>query len=73
MGAKARILDRRSVPSMDPERRGKTDVVILYSVDTIGQYSLVMHEEDATPDRVTEAIRSEVKKRNELRSEEFEV
>jgi len=73
MGAKARILDRRSLPSMDPERRGKTDVVILYQVDTLGQYSLVMPEEDATSERVQEAIRSEVRKRNDLRSEEFEI
>ena len=73
MGAKARILDRRSLPSMNPDRRGKTDVVILYQVDTLGQYSIVIPEELASPDRVQAAIRDEVKKRNELRSQEFEV
>lgn len=58
---------------MDPERRGKTDVVVLYEVDTLGHYSIVLPEENATPELVQEAIRSEVKKRDELQSQEFEV
>lgn len=73
MGRKARVVDRRSLPSIDPERRGKTDVVILYQVDTLGQYSIVLPEETASPECVQQAIRDEVKKRDELRSQEFEV
>jgi len=75
-----KILDYLIAPSLEPERRGKRDVVISYSVDNLRFYRLALPaEEYLTPegkvniDKVIAKIRAEEQERLKLIGKTFEV
>ena len=63
MSQVAKVVDRRSIPSMKPDRRGQLDVVVTYAVQGDVQYAVVIAEELATPEGIRDAIRKDVEAR----------
>jgi hypothetical protein len=55
-----RILDQHRVPSLDPQRKGKDDLVVTYSVNNARGYMVRVPAENATPQTIEAAVRADV-------------
>ena len=70
---KVRILDVREVPSTDPERFGKMDVLITYQVDPMHVYIIRLPKEEFNEERVREAIRADLEEKAKWLGRELEL
>jgi len=75
-----RILDYAITPSVFPERRGKQDLTVSYSVDNVRFYRLALPaEEYLTPegkvdaDKLFERVKAEERERLKIIGKTFEV
>ena len=68
-----KIVDRRRVPSVDPDRLGKFDLMIVYERPGGGRDLLILPEDEVSAMAVKEAIRKAEEKLKELDNLEFEL
>jgi len=54
------IIDVRDIPSTEPGRIGKIDVLVTYQIDPAHIYMIRIPKEEFTEERLTEAIRKDV-------------
>jgi hypothetical protein len=57
-----KITDVREVPSADPARLGKTDMMISWMEDAFRPFNVTIPLEDYTPEKGLERVRAEVRK-----------
>lgn len=62
----AEIVSILDIPSAQPSRFGKTDVLVTYRVDPLHSFTITMAREDATSDNVQKAIRADWATRKDL-------
>ncbi len=65
------IIDARVLPSLTPERRGKSDRWVSYRTDGGRTGLVVLAEESATEDTVRRAIEADVRKAEALVGRKF--
>ena len=70
---KWRITDARPIPSPDPNRRGKVDMLISWIEDEARPYSLGIPQEDYTPEKGRMAVEGEARKHASIIHMEGEV
>lgn len=68
-----KIIEAVDLFSADPERLGKKDRMITYTVDGARRYMIVIPAEEATEERIMEEIRTAEESRARLIGKEFEV
>jgi len=54
------ILDVRDIPSTEPGRIGKIDVLVTYQIDPAHVYMIRIPKEEFTEERLTEEIKRDV-------------
>jgi len=59
----AEILDVRKVPSTDPGRLGKFDILVTYRIGPAQVYMIRVAEEEFTEEQVTEAIKKDIEEK----------
>ena len=70
---KIKVIEAVEIYSATPERLGKKDALITYSVDEVGIYMVTLPAEEATEDKIKEAITKAETARQKLIGKEFEV
>jgi len=70
---KVKILDIRTVPSVDPERLGKLDTLVTYQVDNFRVYVLRIPKEEVTEEDLKKYIKEDLKKREKFVGKELVV
>jgi len=73
LGKKVRIIDYVKIPSADPSRIGKFDVVIVYMTEEGRTYMVSVPEEEFSEDRIADIIRKDLEKRARLIGKEITV
>jgi len=75
--ATIKILDKREIPSAEPDRVGKFDAMITYQVDTFRTYLITVPQEELTPEAEDEvvkaAIRADLAERERWAGKELEL
>lgn len=75
--ATVKILDKREIPSADPERVGKFDAMITYQVDTFRTYLITVPQEELTPETednvITQAIKADLVERERWAGKELQI
>jgi len=61
--AAIRVVDIREIPSADPARVGKLDMIVTYQTDKLNTYITVIPKEEFTEAALIEKIRAEMKER----------
>lgn len=67
------IIEAVQIFSPEPARVGKKDTLVTYTVDKRRTYMITLPSEEATEDRITEAIRKTETDRGKLIGKKFEV
>jgi hypothetical protein len=67
----AEIVSVLDIPSPDPTRLGKVDVMITYRVDPLHSFTLRIPKEDATPAKIKAAVQEDWNKRKEIIGAKF--
>jgi hypothetical protein len=62
----AEIVSYLDIPSSDPTRLGKTDVMITYRIDPLHTFSITMPKEAADEDTIRKAIQADWDKRKHI-------
>jgi len=57
------IIDKVEMPSVEPGRLGKIDVVVTYQIDPLHRYRVTIPAEKATDEAIEEAIRKDAQHR----------
>jgi len=70
---KVKILDVRDVPSVEPGRIGKIDVLITYQVDPTHIYMVRLPKEEFTDEKVKEAIKKDLEEKRKWVGKELAV
>ena len=70
---KVKIVDKREIPSAEPARVGKRDVVITYQVDTFRTYIIMIPEEQFTEKELVERIKADMDLRAQWTGKELEI
>ncbi|RKY70078.1 MAG: hypothetical protein DRQ24_09865 [Candidatus Latescibacterota bacterium] len=70
---KIKILDVREIPSGEPGRIGKMDLIITYQVDALRTYITTMPKEEFTEERLKEKIKEELTEREKWLGKEIEI
>jgi len=70
---KIKILDVREIPSGEPGRIGKMDLIITYQVDALRTYITTMPKEEFTEERLKEKIKKELTEREKWLGKEIEI
>jgi len=70
---KVKILDVRVVPSVEPGRIGKIDVLITYQVDPTHIYMVRLPKEEFTDEKVREAIKKDLEEKRKWVGKELAV
>jgi hypothetical protein len=65
------IIHVSHLPSAEANRQGKIDAIVIYSIDNGAPSSVIVPEEDATPERLTKIIGAQVAKTSELVGKTF--
>jgi hypothetical protein len=73
MGSVIRIEDVRDVPSADMKRVGKMDKQVVYRVDGVRQYWFNMPDDEYTPEKAMERIKTDEKDRQKIIGQTFAV
>jgi len=73
MPVTVKILDTRRIPSGAPERVGQFDVIITYQIDPLRTYIITLPEEEATEEKIKEAIRKDIEERGKWIGRELEI
>jgi len=60
---KVKVLDVRDVPSTEPGRIGKIDVLVTYQLDPTHIYMVRIPKEEFTDEKVREVIRRDVEEK----------
>jgi len=60
---KVKVLDVRDVPSTEPGRIGKIDVLVTYQLDPTHIYMVRIPKEEFTDERVREVIKRDVEEK----------
>jgi len=60
---KVKVLDVRDVPSTEPGRIGKIDVLVTYQLDPTHIYMVRLPKEEFTDEKVKEVIRKDVEEK----------
>lgn len=71
--SEVKIIEAVEIYSPDPARVGKKDTLVTYTVDKLHTYLITIPAEDATEDRIMEAIRKAEQARGKLIGKTFEV
>ena len=72
-GVKVKILDIRTVPSVDPERLGKLDTLVTYQVDNFRVYVLRIPKEEVSEEDLKKYIREDLEKKKQFVGKELTV
>ena len=72
-GVKVKILDIRTVPSVDPERLGKLDTLVTYQVDNFRVYVLRIPKEEVSEEDLKKYIREDLEKKKRFVGRELTV
>ncbi len=59
--AKVKIIDKREIPSADPQRVGKMDAMVTYQLDTFRTYLITVPNESLTPETEDEVIKAAIR------------
>lgn len=65
------IIHVSRLPSAEPTRQGKTDAVVIYSVDNGAPSSIIVPDEDATDDKLPGLIKAQLDKTARLIGKSF--
>jgi len=68
---KVRIIDITRVPSADPKRLGKFDIVIVYMTEDGRTYMVSVPEEEFSEEKLPEIIKADIEKRRRLIGKEI--
>ncbi|MHC1600503.1 MAG: hypothetical protein ACXQS5_06775 [Candidatus Methanospirareceae archaeon] len=72
-GVKVKILDIRTVPSVDPERLGKLDTLVTYQVDNFRVYVLRIPKEEVSEEDLKKYIKEDLEKKKRFVGRELTV
>ena len=67
------IIEAKRIPSLVPDRRGKTDRMVFYSTGPGQTFMLVLPDEGLTEAAVREAVRKDQETRGQLVGKKFTV
>jgi len=67
----AEVVSVLDIPSPDPTRLGKTDVMITYRVDPLHSFTIRMPKEEATAAKIKAAIQADWNTRKEIIGAKF--
>ena len=70
---KIKIVDKREIPSAEPARAGKMDVMITYQIDTFRTYIIIIPEEQFTEDELKKRIKADMEERQKWAGKEIEL
>ena len=73
MPTKFKVFDIRRVPSADPERIGKMDMLVMYELDPMRRYIVRIPEEEFTEERMKEEIKKDMAEREQFTGKEYEI
>ena len=73
MPTKFKVFDVRRVPSADPERIGKMDMLVMYELDAMRRYIVRIPEEEFSEDRMKEEIKKDMAEREKFTGKEYEI
>ena len=62
-GMRVKILDIRDVPSLDPDRFGKLDVLVTYQLDPTHIYIVRIPKEEFSEERLREVIKRDIEEK----------
>jgi len=65
------IKDIRDMVSRKPERRGKTDVRVTYSIDTLRTYTIEIPKEEFSEEKLKEVLQADLKERMKYLGKEY--
>lgn len=71
--AEVKVLDQKRVPSLDPARKGKDDLVVTYSLNGTRGYLIRVPADGAGEQTVIDAIRKDLAARAALVGRTFSV
>lgn len=64
--AQVKLLEMRRIPSPDPARVGKFDVLVVYELEDRSQHATLLPEEGLTDQKLAEQIKKEAGERARL-------
>jgi hypothetical protein len=64
--ATVQVIHVGHLPSYDPQRQGKVDAVVVYSIDHGAPATVIVPDEDATPDKLGKYITAQQAKATAL-------
>jgi hypothetical protein len=67
----AEIVSVLDIPSPEPTRLGKSDVMVTYRVDPLHSFTIRMPKEDSTPAKIKAAIQADWNTRKEIIGAKF--
>ncbi|MBA7521497.1 hypothetical protein ES705_13604 [subsurface metagenome] len=73
MPTKFKVFDTRRVPSAEPERVGKYDMLVMYELDPMRRYIVRIPEEEFNEARMLEAVKKDMAEREQYTGKEYEI
>ena len=73
MPTKFKIFDVRRVPSAEPDRVGKYDMLVMYELDPMRRYIVRVPEEEFNEDRMKHAVKEDMAQRELWTGKEYEI
>ena len=73
MPTKFKVSDTRRVPSADPERIGKYDILVMYELSPMDRHIVGVPEEEFSEDRLKRAVKEDIAERSQWAGKEYEV
>lgn len=58
--AEFKVIDTRRLPSPDPERMGKWDTLVVYELDPMRRYSVLVPEDPLTEEALIAAVKADL-------------
>ncbi len=71
MPDQAQIIDVRDIPSTQPGRLGKMDVMVTYQVDPLHVYMVTLHKEEFSEAALQAAMKKDVDEKRKLIGKTF--
>ena len=68
-----KIVDVRRVPSVEPDRIGKYDQLVMYELDAMRRYTVRIPDEGFTEERMVQAVREDILRRFRFTGREYEI
>ena len=73
MPTRFKIFDVRRVPSAEPDRVGKYDMLVMYELDPMRRYIVRVPEEEFNEDRMKHAVKEDMAQRELWTGKEYEI